>query len=147
MGLIRKCEIFYTNRNITTLQISYWTSADFCNLVKKKVALCLLVRSEHEALGCWGMFPTLWCNAIAWIPLCWMGTCTLLILSIHLTSPLLPVQTGSYANDNELAGSDPFWPNWTTKLSVISLSSQHSSLPHATQLTLSTCILFLRMED
>lgn len=59
----------------------------------------------------------LWCNAIAWIPLCWMQTCTLLILSIHLTSPHSPVHTGSYANDNdEQAGSDSFRPNRVAKL-------------------------------
>lgn len=37
-----------------------------------------------------------------------MGMHTQLILSILLTSPLSPARTGSYANDNELAGSDPF---------------------------------------
>lgn len=85
-----------------------------------------LVQSEHEAWGVGACFQ-LWCNAIVRIPLYRTGMCTSRMLPIHLTSPLSPAQTGSYANDNELAGSDPFWPVCLN--TAISHCAQHLFLP------------------
>lgn len=58
----------------------------------------------------------------------------------------LPVQTGSHANDNELAGSDPFWPNRVAKTRRYLAPGQHSSPPCATSVAL-TSILLLKIKD
>lgn len=52
------------------------------------------------------------------------------------------MQTGSCANDNELAGSDLFWPNWVAK--SLSQPDLHSSLPSSPKALLSFIVMFLK---